>query len=212
MTVSAAAQMPTTASVERALVLAEDAATTAALVAELLRRAIAAASGSVRTAAGRRRSDVAAAFDEAEAALAGEVDGLVCIAPSLDGTDLAALDYATWRTELGSSIDTAFFATQELGGRLAANGRSGAILHVCPVVAGADSVQRETIHAAVVGLAKASAAELAPHVRVNAVIPPQTGVDAAAVRAMAWLLCDASYCMGSVLDLGMPSSAAGLRW
>ena len=87
---------------------------------------------------------------------------------------LAELEPERWREVIDVNLSGSFYVAREAGLRMAATGRGGSIVNLgseLSVLGMAMFVAYCTSKAGLLGLTKALAAELAPHVRVNAVCP-----------------------------------------
>jgi NAD(P)-dependent dehydrogenase (short-subunit alcohol dehydrogenase family) len=103
----------------------------------------------------------------------GRLDAVVNSAGVVRPLALADLDPAAWRETIDINLSGSFYVAREAGLRMADNG-GGAIVNLASelsVLGMPMYVAYCASKAGVIGLTKALAAELAPHVRVNAVLP-----------------------------------------
>lgn len=156
----------------------------------------------------------------------GRLDALVNNASAFFPTPLATTTPAQWDTLFASNARAPFFLAQAAAPHLAAAG--GAIVNLVDIHAARalrDHAPYVMAKAALVAGTRALAVELAPRVRVNAVAPgailwpdgdadparretllartplARTGMADEVAEAVRWLLLDASYCTGQVLDV-----------
>ncbi len=156
----------------------------------------------------------------------GRLDALVNNASGFHPTPIGATTPADWDALFASNARAPFFLAQAAAPHLKASG--GAIVNLTDIYA-QRPLRAHSVYcmakAALLMMTKSLALELAPEVRVNAVAPgailwPESSGDAAAQDAMLartplgrtgtpaevaeavrWLLQDASYCTGQVLQL-----------
>lgn len=103
----------------------------------------------------------------------GGIDVVVNSAGVAQPLSLADLDAAAWRATIDVNLSGSFYVAREAGLRMSANG-AGAIVNLgseLSVLGMAMYIAYCASKAGVIGLTKALAAELAPNVRVNAVLP-----------------------------------------
>jgi NAD(P)-dependent dehydrogenase (short-subunit alcohol dehydrogenase family) len=103
----------------------------------------------------------------------GRLDAVVNSAGVVRPLGLADLDPAAWRETIDINLSGSFYVAREAGLRMAADG-GGAIVNLgseLSVLGMPMYVAYCASKAGVIGLTKALAAELAPQVRVNAVLP-----------------------------------------
>lgn len=157
----------------------------------------------------------------------GRLDGLVNNASSFYPTPVGTIDEAAWADLVGSNFKAPLFLTQAAASHLAAVG--GAVVNITDIHAErplAGYPLYSAAKAALLGLTRALAIELGPRVRVNAVAPgailwPDDDSFDAAVRrdivahtllkregrpediagAVLWLLADAGYLTGQVINV-----------
>lgn len=156
----------------------------------------------------------------------GRLDGLVNNASAFFPTPLGTATPAQWDALFASNARAPFFLAQAAVPHLVAAG--GAIVNLVDIHAAralADHTPYVMAKAALVAGTRALAVELAPRVRVNAVAPgailwPEQGTDAdrravllartplartgtaeEVAEAVRWLLLEASYCTGQVLEV-----------
>jgi NAD(P)-dependent dehydrogenase (short-subunit alcohol dehydrogenase family) len=116
---------------------------------------------------------VAAAARESEERI-GLVSGLVNAAGVADPRPLAELDADAWHRTIGVNLSGPFFACQAIAQRLRQEGTAGSIVNVGSELSAMGMPSYSAYCASkfgIVGLTKALAAELAPHIRVNALCP-----------------------------------------
>jgi len=173
--------------------------------------------------------DVAAATALAEAVLSrfGRLDALVNNASSFRATPVGSIDEAAWRELIDSNLKGPLFLSQSAAPALRA--RRGCIVNITDIHAErplAGYAPYVAAKAGLLGLTRALAVELAPEVRVNAVAPgavawpDDDSFDAAAraavvrsvplaregspadiARTVRFLVCDAPYVTGQVIQV-----------
>ena len=156
----------------------------------------------------------------------GALDALVNNASSFFATPLESIDMAAWDSLIGSNLKAPLFLAQAAAPQLRA--AHGALINITDIHAERPLAGYPLYCAAkagLLGLTRALAVELAPEVRVNAVAPgpiiwPQDGFDEAGrasivdhtllkrtgspqdiARAVRFLLAEATYVTGQVLNV-----------
>jgi NAD(P)-dependent dehydrogenase (short-subunit alcohol dehydrogenase family) len=124
----------------------------------------------------RDEAAVTDAVAEAEAALGGAPDLLVCAAGIYRFTPLLELGGAAWDDVLATNLRGAFLTGREVARRLAVTGAEGAIVNLASMAARSTDTAEPAAHyaaskAGVVSLTRQMAAEWGPRIRVNAVSP-----------------------------------------
>jgi pteridine reductase len=170
---------------------------------------------------------------EATVAHFGRIDALVNNASSFYATPLGTIDLDSWNDLIGSNLKAPLFLTQAAAPHLKA--AHGAVVNITDIHAERPLAGYPLYCAAkagLLGLTRALAIELAPEVRVNAVAPgpilwpddnsfdedtrgrivahtllKRVGIPQDIARAVRFLLADASYVTGQVINVDGGRSA-----